>query len=482
MNNRSRSTHKRTALLHHSRSLATTITAAIILAAATAVHAVNLNHRGLGEVLLFPYYTTNGKYDTYINLVNTRDETKAVKIRFREAMNGAVVLEMNLYLAPRDHWSAVIYPNPEGPGVQLRSADRSCTLPLAIQRGEPVQLSNQNYVGDSNSGFERTQEGFVEVIEMAVLEPGSLDWPDKIKYRLTGNRRNCETLATAWEPGGIWNGAPADGAFSGTGGLYGYGVLIDVEEGTEAAYNAVAIENFTTSGGSLMHTAPDSPLPNLNSGDTQYQILNEGYLAGTAFSGIDAVSAILMMARINNDYVLEPSIGANTDWVITFPTKHEYVNGETARAPFTSTWNRAESMACESFSVIYRDRERQRPLVPPNPPMLPAPPLLELCAQANVLSFNGSSSGSGVLEADYNRNAFLFFLDYGFDNGWAEISFDSTFPRKLTAAPLTFTGLPAVGFALHKYVNGSVQLNGNTVLSNYVGLVQHKGQIILGNP
>ena len=59
---------------------------AATLLGASAANAVFVNPEGHGQVLIYPYYTVEGGHDTYINLVNTTNETKAVKVRFVEAM------------------------------------------------------------------------------------------------------------------------------------------------------------------------------------------------------------------------------------------------------------------------------------------------------------------------------------------------------------------------------------------------------------
>ena len=52
----------------------------------TSAQAVHVNPDGTGQVLLFPYYNARDGYVTNINLVNSTDQTKAVKIRFREGI------------------------------------------------------------------------------------------------------------------------------------------------------------------------------------------------------------------------------------------------------------------------------------------------------------------------------------------------------------------------------------------------------------
>ena len=80
-------------------------------------NAVNLNPDGLGEVLIYPFYTVNGGNDTLLSVVNTTDSVKAVKVRFVESKNSREVLDFNLYLSPYDVWTgAVIDPDGDDAG------------------------------------------------------------------------------------------------------------------------------------------------------------------------------------------------------------------------------------------------------------------------------------------------------------------------------------------------------------------------------
>lgn len=440
--------------------------------------AVEINPRGLGEVLIFPYYTVTGDYDSYINLVNTSNDYKALKVRLRESMNGAVVLEFNLYLSPKDHWSAVITQSVDNGDVVLITADKSCTVPLAISEGETITLDNANYESDSMGGMERTREGFVEVIEMAEISNGTQNWQGDI-LQVDGVPGDCRDLALSWNPGGVWNLDPLDGASRATGGLSGYGVLVDVYEGTLATYDAVAIDNFTAPGAIALHTAPDSSLPTLGSGDTEYILLVNGeYVSGSATSGIDAVSALFMQARLMNDFILEPAVVAATEWVITFPTKHEYVNDDVARAPFTAVWDSNNSLACEEYYYQYVNREKAGPVNPPTdfPPLQRPSRYQALCAQANVFSIQPAVPRRTIFEASRERNGHEVVLESGFYNGWFTLVLASYRPS-LNVGSVSLRGLPAVGFSLHKFSNGRIVVGGNPVLSNYVGVVAHKGEV-----
>ena len=88
----------------------------LILLISTQINAVQLSSNGMGQVLIFPYYTVNGGFNTLINLVNTTSDAKALRVRFREAANGREVFTFNLYLAPHDVWTGGLVKTDEGQG------------------------------------------------------------------------------------------------------------------------------------------------------------------------------------------------------------------------------------------------------------------------------------------------------------------------------------------------------------------------------
>jgi len=81
-----------------------------------AAQAVNLNPDGLGQVLIYPYYTTRADaggnaYTSLLSVVNTTSSAKAVKVRFLEGKNSREVLDFNLFLSKHDVWTAAILPS-----------------------------------------------------------------------------------------------------------------------------------------------------------------------------------------------------------------------------------------------------------------------------------------------------------------------------------------------------------------------------------
>lgn len=455
---------------------------AATLLGASAANAVFVNSEGHGQALIYPFYTVEGGHDTYINLVNTTDQTKAVKVRFVEAMNSQEVLDFNLYLSPQDHWSAVVFA--DGAGASIRTADTSCTVPSSLSAktegvpGTVVPFRNFTYQTDGAAfrGADRTREGYVEIIEMGTLELGT---DETAATHVSGVPANCGTLVGHWSTGGKWTSDRNADMGVPTGGLYGYGVLINVEEGTNATYDAVALDDFVSVSldpGSLpIHFAPGTVDPGLVDATPVAQVLDSsaGFttVTSTFADGIDAVSAVLMHSAIMNDYVLEPSISAGTDWVVTFPTKKNYVNGTTAIAPFTEEWDPSTATACESMDITYYDREERT--ISPDPldfsPAPPGPAAFALCREANVLTFNDSDVLAGSSRVNQNLN-----VDY--DNGWLELGFTGTGRTLTSDEGDVYNGLPTVGFAVQKYVNGTLP---GGVLSNYAGVVQHKNRRLI---
>jgi len=464
------------------------LAAATGLVASTA-QAVFVNPEGHGQVLLYPYYTVEGGNDTYINLVNTTNEYKAVKVRILEAMNSQEVLDFNLYLSPQDHWSAVITADTNGAGAVIRTADTSCTVPNALAAtavgvaGPSVAFRDTTYSGDSVNGLERTREGYVEIIEMGVLTDAVTDQPG-VLHNAAGLPGDCSVLTTNWQPAGKWTADETTDVDVPTGGLYGYGVIINVADGTDATYDAVALDKFVDVVedplATTIHAAPGSILPSLAQATPIAHVLDgsaaaPAVIAATPVSGlgIDAVSTVLQSSSIMNDYVLEPTINGATDWVVTFPTKKVYVNKPApADAPFTNVWSATTSTACEEIGIVYYDREERS--VSPDPldfsPLPPAGAATSLCHEANIISFNNSDvlSGSSRVQTD---------LNVIHNNGWMEVDFTGTFntiAREIATDAGDFEGLPVIGFAVQKYVNGDV--NGTGVLSNYAGSVTHKAK------
>ncbi len=456
--------------------------------------AVNLNSDGVGQVLIYPYYTVNNGINTLISVVNTTDEVKAVKVRFLEGKNSRECLDFNLYLSPYDVWTAgLVAQNSTDPGavaagfgnqnsVKIVTSDTSCTVP-AINGQEflPYAFSgdfDDNLIQD----MDRCTEGHFEMIEMGTVL--GVD-ADNATHDATGVPVDCGAINANWTPAtGQWSvdSTVNMDAPDGSGGLFGSTTLVDVPNGVAMTYNADAIQAFTTS---LTHSDPGSLLPNVGSGseDTS-NIFYNGIVVSSQWTGanIQAVSALYMHNNVYGEYVLTDAIGANTEWVVTFPTKFAYVDpanspfAVTPYAPFTV--GLAEDIgACEPYAVTgLFDREEQVPTVDPAtivpspvPPGI-APNIPVFCWETNVLEFNeiGDVLGNSAILGSKNTT----HLTSEFAEGWVSISFNGALQNtNENVAGTVYQGLPVTGFAAQKYVNGA--LPGGT-LANYAGLFSHR--------
>ncbi|HEX6832727.1 MAG TPA: hypothetical protein VF132_04255, partial [Rudaea sp.] len=229
--------------------------------------AVTLNPRGLGQALIYPYYTVNGNHVTLFSLVNTTAHGKALRLYMREARNGREVLGFNLYLAPQDTWAAQIVLTKGGAGIS--TTDTSCTVPTLPKTAALAQpFLPYDYDGTTQIGTDggptdigRTREGYIEIIEMGEVtgdSRGTLSAITPINDAPPG----CAALTAAWLNNGYWLVDPKIDLSPPGGGLYGTVSIINVEQGTMYSANAAAIDGFSAT---IQHTIPYMEVPDLAS-------------------------------------------------------------------------------------------------------------------------------------------------------------------------------------------------------------------------
>ncbi|MDE2360086.1 MAG: hypothetical protein KGL70_11965 [Betaproteobacteria bacterium] len=449
------------------------------LGAAGAAQAVNLNPDGLGQVLIYPYYTTRANaagnvYNSLLSVVNTTGSVKSVKVRFLEGKNSREVLDFNLFLSPKDVWTAAIVPSGAG-GAMIKTTDQSCTLPAIPAAGKA--FVNFAYASDgAGSSLDRTQEGYVEIIEMATYTSSSTTAANVTHVNGVPPGCAAETDALASSE------AQAPG-----GGLMGGMTLVNVNSGTDYTADAVALANYSTV---KLYANSGSTLPDLQEAFPPISTVPfNGSVYSSAWAGANAdpVSAVLMHNQVMNEFVLDSITNSGTDWVVTMPTKRFYVaNGTGTPAKLFQRNFNATAGACDDVSLNIYDREEDTTSTPLN--FSPPPPTQtnSICWEANVITFNNSN----VLGSTNVAN-----IPTGFQDGWLDLGF---FPGTVTA-PIhelinvgntsitsiggttttgntsTYVGLPVVGFAVQSFTNGAILVNGAPVLSNYGGNFVQKG-------
>src|SRR4029450_1486135 len=149
------------------------------LGATGVAEAVSVNQNGLGQVLIYPYYTVrtvptgavgaDAAYNSLLSVVNSTASAKAVKVRFLEGKNSREVLDFNLYLSAKDVWTTAIIPTTDGAGIF--TTDKSCTVPkVSSSSASPTPFVNFAFTGSNDdkggTSLDRTREGYAEIIEM----------------------------------------------------------------------------------------------------------------------------------------------------------------------------------------------------------------------------------------------------------------------------------------------------------------------------
>lgn len=500
--------------------------------------AVNVNPDGLGQVLLYPYYTARGGNDTLVSVVNTSSDAKAVKVRFLEAQNSTEVLDFNLYLSAFDVWTSVVTVDGDTGGGKIITDDTSCTVPYFFADGGEQEFLEFAIAEDGGTGdISRTASGYLEMIEMGTLvdgDPGTEEEPGTGRGSATavthvdGVPADCQQLIDAWTefdvpPGGeapdidnYWIQDETIDMEAPSGGLFGAGAIININDGLMFSYNATALDNFRTA---QIHTDPGNLEPSLDSANVLESSVflsgNQQAVASTWSAGIFAVNGALTIDTLLNEYNIDPNLGAQSEWVVTFPTKRPHVQstgvdedtGELLGdpiAPFTSLWG--GNGACETAFVRVWDREEgpdpdipdptirppgpsPRPGEPPEPD--PEPPF-QLCWEANVIRFTATEDDTPAateilgerLDNGTDTQGYVNIDTGGPEFGWVRFSFNDPDP---TEAPIheatsddgdVHSGLPAIGFWVNTF-NNSVFDNNNR---NFGGSFQHRGtrQIVEG--
>jgi hypothetical protein len=505
---------------------------------ASVANAVNVNPDGLGQVLLYPYYTARGGNDTLISIVNTTDRGKAVKVRFLEALNSREVLDFNLYMSEYDVWTAGITATSDG--AMMRTADTTCTSPYFVgQAGGPGNVAEEPFldfaftdpVSDGGpTSLDRTRSGYIEVIEMGTLGVDSVNGEDveaAARHARSGPGRGipapsgsngsnansvCGLFQERWTEStflngnGIWYDDATRGIEPVSGGLFGNGSIINVDNGTMFTYDAVSLDNFWTAG-STGHFAPGDTNPSLDQG----QLASNVFLSNSAGvenqvwnDSIDAVNHVLSQEYLMNEYNVSPGLAANSEWIVTFPTKRQHVDGalggfslSAARAPFSQLWTNTSPFSCETIELEVYDREEQsltfgtdgdvcpspRPIDPTTGEPIPCSSNINfaLCREANVVRWGiegetapamaeitGEPSASTAALPQYGYvNINVPTTPWDFTEGWARFDF-SGFTGEASQNDLTFVGLPAIGFWANTYTR-------NDASTNYGGSFRHRG-------
>lgn len=458
---------------------------------AGAVQATALNPRGLGEILLSPYYTVDGDNETLVSIVNTENSYKALKIRFREALNSREVLDFNIYMSPYDVWTAKVADSDDGQGAKVLTADNTCTVPDLPAAGQP--FSNADYSGtrsdNADGSLDRTRRGYYEVIEMATLYAtntftkggpwdNNSDGINDALHDSSGVPNNCNGLVAAWASN-KWTNSDVDDP---SGGLYGDTKIINVPGGQEMGARSYAIVNAV----SKNHANPGSLDPAIDAVDTESHVPNSrntGMIVSSWANGAQSLSSLFMHDRDYNEYTQNAAVAGESDWTVTHFVKNVFVDypdqdagtvgfqvkPDAEERPYTNAFQ-DDGKACEVVDIEFYDREEQKPAG--GVPFSPATTVnFNLCYEANVVHMG---AGSDVLSAAGKGNDVTVNVPASNGMGWFDYSGSTAtaghYMDDLNTPPNRFYGLPTASWWWSVISNGNVG-------GNYADANEHRYEV-----
>lgn len=335
---------------------------------------------GKGQVLLYPFFTTENGWDTYINVVllsETNDEV--LKVRILDGVTGAVSNTFNIYSKVGENWRVALAQTELGEPF-MRIGEGSCTV------------SEDGSFGGSGTDFPLdTSTGLVEIYRVTVRDAQANGVLSDF---------SCEELAQRWEMGGAWDADPMNGLVQvdSQPEIVGHFDLINVPLGLASEQPAIGLRDFTEV---IPHTAPESSTPTLEDADPTARLESGEVVVPASGEGIDAIALLLSTgeeATITNDVVLVSSVAASTDWIVSFPLRgyKDYGAYEVEIDGEMRTCNENEVLGGASMPSIERSLTRiwaswggfpafrGTNVIDPAPPVNYSP---ILCYPVNVLTF-----------------------------------------------------------------------------------------------
>ncbi|RVU30037.1 hypothetical protein [Neptunomonas marina] len=408
----------------------------LLILTAPFVHAVNVSSNDRGEVLLFPLYTAQNGWDTYLNLFT---QGGLVHIKFRSAQTGEVLDSFHIYGGAASTFRASLSTIAPGKTV-MRVAEGQCVI--GGQVGSEVL-----HQGGVGTDLPLSADiGFIEVFATGLAMNGM-----QPEYGRTGF--SCAEYAANWATNGRWQTHPdADMDAAGyTAQIRGNVNLVSVTKGLSAVSTAVALAE---TGIQFSHQHPTKNQINL----TQ------------TVGGIQAVADALNVTGISNFVDSNDFTAADTQWVVTYPlagygyTKPYVRDVETScgiahnsniSSVTAELAHHTDVFVTNFTSVLNQSHSVSHGFC--NAVNLYAP-------VGQVSSYNSLSDSSSLITEGFSFSRT--------EVGLLKLSFiqsQQNFGNGKTVGEIKH---PVLGFRLTTYVNGT--LFGGKVLSNYMFLDAHR--------
>ena len=452
---------------------------------AVSAATTTVNAGGIGNRILFPYFTTQGDNATLINIVNTDTvRGKAVKVRFRGAGNSDDIYDFQVLMSPGDVWTAAITQNADG-FSQLQTSDKTCTIPQSVNGA----FTNVNRLDSTKDVAAQTREGYVYAVVMADIVDNTTVTTDLFsRVKHVNGVAPCTGAAIDALVNDITDltGLTAAGMAFPTTGLAGDWIILN--QANTAAWSGSAKALVTTNANAVFWPQTDAAVAALTAAQTADPLLLSGKvpavsfdlpdlstpygnLAGPTNAALierDQLSALLASTSVLNEYVTDDTIAAVTDLLFSQPMRRYYVAADytatnasalSVRHPQGTSYSATagdslyytanqttvvDRLICLK-SVSFRSWDREETTTSTQFVISPGvSTTYNVCGEAAVTSINngGVTTGS-ALNASVARNN----IEVPYTDGWIDFN--------LTANSAT-NGLPVVGSSFMRASNGAV--------------------------
>ncbi len=479
---------------------------------------------GIGHALLFPYFNTQNGNMTVLHVVNTDTVNgKAMKVRFRGALNSDDILDFQVFLSPGDVWTTAVSAGSDGV-AQIVTTDGSCTLPkLSKGVAQSFVQDRLNSALNADDKGNNTREGYVEMFNMADIVPGTplftaTKHVNGVAPCTDSTLNSTLTNFSSTGTGGTSEAAARTLGFNTpTTGLVGDYYIINVAQTTTFSAGATAIRARVSTAGAdgranFVHfpqNANGAPSPDAYTADPLFRTLNVRNETGPVTVGLPVIAAAnydlpdmstpyvtgaaiggdapieqaglltnaLAVTSITNQYANDGSISAKTDWVFSMPTRRYNV-----AANYAATGTTTNYRLFTDFTITGTPAVVNR-FTPANTAVTNG----AICVNSDGTTFydreetsktSGAvfSPGTVVKTRFCGETSVLSFADSGvsvlggsvarqnvsgvYVNGWANVStVNSIDPDYAGAQPVTSVGLPILGASFIKLANPQATAN-----------------------
>lgn len=415
----------------------------VMLLPIQANHAVSLDTSGnAAQALIVPYYTVNNGFESFITIKNNKNDYKALKVRIRDSKFGLDILDFNVFVPPNADFELIIRPQ-DGGGAVASYNNSLCSLPK-FPPSPPYEVGLRGEIYNTLVPADES-EGYVEIIEMGVIESSSL------KTELS--QGNCESLfelgydgSSSFHTNGIFTkgGAASNNGFYGStkpdgllppsGGLQGSVILNNADNKESYTIDAIGIADYSAK--AQYYFSSDENfylLPSLASGSNTFSSKSWSTISDFGFnntelapragvaSGINPypLTDVLAKTELTIEYFVDADKKIATDWIITNPMRvHNIFRNASYSINATLT-----GVNDTTNSVNFSPSRSGNKI---------------LGRAVNVLTFSVGGAETSIFNSD---NQTTVLLDSGYATGTLALSIDYNFLGNNSGAPLIATAI-----------------------------------------